>query len=114
MPMLLVGWLMLSGFVAVAANFRGRSGIGWFLISIIISPLLALILVLALPSVALPRRMRVDIYDGKARRYRRVRLDKAVNPDDLGWVGQEILSDGFCKYRGHTIYETGQVRYLAH
>ena len=109
-----VGWLLFSGIVGVAAKARGRSGISWFLISIIISPLLALILVLVLPSAALLGRMRVDIYDGKARRYRRVRLDKAVNPDDLGWVGQEILSDGFCKYRGHTIYEAGQIRSLPH
>ena len=109
-----VGWLLLSGIVGVAANARGRSGISWFLISIIISPLLAIILVLALPSVGLLGRMRVDIYDGKVRRYRRVRLDKTVHPDDVGWVGQEILSEGFCKYRGHTIFETGQIRSLAH
>jgi hypothetical protein len=41
--------LALSIIVGVAANTRGRSGFGWFLLSLIISPILAGLLVLALP-----------------------------------------------------------------
>ena len=103
----LVGWLLFSGIVGVAANARGRTGIGWFLLSVIVSPLLALILVLALPSINLRGRMRVDVYNNKARRYRRVRLDETVPPEDVDWVGQEILSEGTCNYRGSTICESG-------
>lgn len=42
-------WLVFSIVVGVAANSRGRSGVGWFLFSLILSPLLGLILVLVLP-----------------------------------------------------------------
>jgi hypothetical protein len=108
-----VVWLLFSGLIAVAAMARGRTGIGWFLIPLIISPLFALILVLALPSVTLRGRMRVDIYDGKTRVYRRVRLDETVPPEDVDWVEQEILLDGICKYRGRTICETGYVPRIA-
>jgi hypothetical protein len=42
--------IALSIVVGVAANTRGRSGGGWFLLSMLISPLIAGLLVLALPS----------------------------------------------------------------
>lgn len=45
---LIVFWFGFAIVVGVIANNRGRSGIGWFLFSIILSPLLGLILVLAL------------------------------------------------------------------
>jgi hypothetical protein len=38
--------------VAVAANTRGRSPLGWFICSVVISPLLGGLLLLALPSLA--------------------------------------------------------------
>ena len=47
---ILVGWLIFSFIVAIAAGSRGRSGIGWFILGIFISPILALILVLILPN----------------------------------------------------------------
>lgn len=48
---ILLFWLGLSVIVGVAANTRGRNGVGWFFISILISPLLAGLLVLALPRI---------------------------------------------------------------
>jgi hypothetical protein len=44
-------WLGLALVVGVAANTRGRSGIGWFFLAVLISPLIAGLLVLALPKV---------------------------------------------------------------
>lgn len=44
-------WLLFSVVVGIIASSRGRSGFGWFLLSIIISPLLSLILVALLPSL---------------------------------------------------------------
>ncbi len=41
-------WLIFCGIVAAIANGNGRSGVGWFFISVIVSPLLGLIIVLAL------------------------------------------------------------------
>ncbi len=43
-------WLGLAIIVGVAANTRGRDGFGWFALAVIISPLLAGLLVLALPN----------------------------------------------------------------
>jgi uncharacterized protein (DUF983 family) len=45
-------WLLFAAIVGVAASSRGRSGFGWFLLSILISPLLGLILVLVIPNKA--------------------------------------------------------------
>ena len=43
--------LIFDVVVGVIANSRGRSGIGWFVLSVLFSPILMLILVLALPRV---------------------------------------------------------------
>lgn len=45
-------WLAFSAVVGAAASSRGRSFVGWMLISTVISPLLGLILVLVIPSRA--------------------------------------------------------------
>jgi hypothetical protein len=44
-------WVGLAIVVGVAANTRGRSGFGWFLLAVLISPLISGLLVLALPRV---------------------------------------------------------------
>jgi hypothetical protein len=44
-------WAIFSVVIGVGANARGRSALGWFLLALLISPLLALILLLVLPSV---------------------------------------------------------------
>lgn len=44
-------WIICAGIVAAAAEGRGRSGAGWFFLAIIISPLLALVLVLVIPNL---------------------------------------------------------------
>jgi hypothetical protein len=47
---IVVFWLFLALVVAVAAGTRGRTGLGWFILSVILSPLIGLILVLVLPD----------------------------------------------------------------
>lgn len=47
---IIVGWIVFSLLPAIIAPSRGRSFLGWLLISLIISPLFGLILVLALPG----------------------------------------------------------------
>jgi hypothetical protein len=46
---LILFWLAFAVIVGVAANTRGRNGGGWFILAVLISPLLAGLLVLALP-----------------------------------------------------------------
>jgi hypothetical protein len=50
--MLLVGiiWLVLTFVIGVAAERRGRSGFGWFLLALFLSPLIAGILLAAFPD----------------------------------------------------------------
>ncbi len=48
---MVVFWLVLSAVVGVIASSRGRSGFGYFLLSVILSPLIGLILAVALPSL---------------------------------------------------------------
>ena len=43
-------WLVFSVVVAIGAAGRGRHGAGWFLLSMVISPLLAFLLLMMLPS----------------------------------------------------------------
>lgn len=44
-------WLMLfAGVVAYIASQRGRSGLNWFFISILISPLISFIILIAIPA----------------------------------------------------------------
>jgi len=44
-------WMILSIIPAVIANKKGRSGVGWFFLSLLISPILAGIIVVALGPV---------------------------------------------------------------
>ena len=44
-------WIGLCIVVAVAANTRGRSPMGWFLCAMLISPLIGGLLLLALPEL---------------------------------------------------------------
>ncbi|WP_315759339.1 hypothetical protein [Bradyrhizobium sp. SZCCHNRI2007] len=53
---ILLLWLFFAFVVGIAANNRGRSGLGWFLIACVISPLLAIVLVLALSNLRRERR----------------------------------------------------------
>jgi hypothetical protein len=46
-----VFWLLLALVVGIAAGSRGRSGFGWFILAVILSPLIGLILVLVLPNL---------------------------------------------------------------
>ena len=60
---LIILWLVLAFGVGIAATRRGRSRGGWFLLAVVISPMCAGPLLLALPD---PRAQR--IHQGKLRR----------------------------------------------
>jgi len=42
-------WLIFAVIVGIGASGRGRSGFGWFLLAVVISPLLAVVLLFLLP-----------------------------------------------------------------
>jgi hypothetical protein len=45
------GWLIGAVVIGAIASARGRSGFGWFIFSMLLSPLLGLIMVALLPSL---------------------------------------------------------------
>lgn len=45
-----VVWIVFAVLVGIAASSRGRSGFGWFLLSCIISPLIGLLVLIAMPT----------------------------------------------------------------
>jgi hypothetical protein len=45
------GYLFLAVLVGIVARGRGRSGFGWFVLAVIITPLIAFILVSSLPII---------------------------------------------------------------
>jgi hypothetical protein len=47
--MIFAAWLIFAVVVGFLASGRGRSGFGWFILALIISPILAAILLLLLP-----------------------------------------------------------------
>jgi hypothetical protein len=50
--------LFLCVIVGVAASARGRNGFGWFMLSLFITPLLAVLLVVAMPK----REQEMELY----------------------------------------------------
>lgn len=50
MIILLIFWLILCGVVAYVASGRGHSGLLFFLVSMVLSPLVGLILALVIPT----------------------------------------------------------------
>lgn len=60
---ILVFWLLLCILPAAIASSKGRSAVGWFLIGIIISPLLAAILVALLSSPAVEDRRHLELLE---------------------------------------------------
>jgi len=60
METLFLFWIGCAVIVGVAANTRGRAGFGWFLLAVVISPLLAGLLLLALPRLDAASELRTD------------------------------------------------------
>lgn len=97
-------WLVFAIVVGIAANSRGRSGFGWFILAAIISPLIALILVLVLPNLrvealAFERQQRhpapVASLGGKADRVVIDRSPKPFEPDGvLAGIPYRVVQDG--------------------
>jgi hypothetical protein len=51
---ILLGWFVFAVLVGVAAGSRGRSGFGWFILSCLISPLIGILILLAMPVLGRP------------------------------------------------------------
>jgi hypothetical protein len=52
-----ISWLVLAAIVGVAATYRGRSGVGWFFLSLAVSPFV-LVILLVMPDANIERQQR--------------------------------------------------------
>jgi hypothetical protein len=99
-------WSVFAFLVGIAASSRGRSGAGWFLLAVIISPLIAILFVLALPNlkhqalltrIAKPEALplpRAGI-GGKSTRVTVDRTPRLFEPDGIyAGVPYRVASDG--------------------
>jgi hypothetical protein len=59
-------WVVISVIVGVAGNSRGRNGAGWFFVSMLLSPVLALLLLLVFPP--LKPRESLEFNDAELRK----------------------------------------------
>ncbi|WP_274788766.1 zinc ribbon domain-containing protein [Salmonella enterica] len=64
--------LLLSVLVGVFASKRGRSGIGWFLVSVVLSPLIAFIILLVIRDIASEERAQLEAYRRKVEEEKRL------------------------------------------
>ena len=49
--LLLILWLVFAVLIGAAARTRGRNGVGWFLLAILLSPLVAGLILAILPDL---------------------------------------------------------------
>jgi hypothetical protein len=100
-------WLVLAFCVAAAANARGRNPIGWFLISVILSPLISLLLLIAFPVQAgggahnIDQELQRNIALGRSGSGRSVTPGKAVA---LTFVVAVLFLVGFYNF-GRSIWD---------
>jgi hypothetical protein len=71
-------WLALAVIVSVAANTRGRSSAVWDLLAIVISPLLAGLLLLALPRLDNGRAIFLENQNRKVSFLRSILIATAI------------------------------------
>ena len=58
MEIFVVVWIVLALMVGFAANARGRGPIAWFFLAVILSPLIAIIFLIAFPAVRADDRLQ--------------------------------------------------------
>lgn len=89
-------WLALSICIGIIASGRGRSGFGWFLIAVIISPLISLVLLLVMKNLRAEEEESVRAYKEKMRQQQedehRLELLAAISGND----GAETKQCPYC------------------
>ncbi len=80
-------WLILSIVVGIFAGTKNRSGFGWFLLSLFISPIITLILLAILPR----RGSTPDSLLGKLKEIDRLREDGVITEDEYQMKRKAIL-----------------------
>jgi hypothetical protein len=96
-------WLLFAAIVGIAASSRGRSGFGWFLLSILISPLLGLILVFVIPNKAAQAAAKTASEAQAAMKAAQAGIEPITEtthtrcPDCREWVRRDALICKHCR-----------------
>jgi hypothetical protein len=81
----LVGWLLLAAAVGWVASNRGRSGIGYFFLSLVLSPLIGLIAVLVQKDLQSDAQQTASAEEEQRREHqRRIEEIRALQPVATG------------------------------
>ena len=93
MEIFILFWLLLSAGVGYLASERGRSGVGWALLSVVTSPLLGLIIVLIARDLVVEAADRER--DEKRHREQLAALsnDRSLQPAPLAWPEEAVRTD---------------------
>jgi hypothetical protein len=85
---ILVVWIIVSILVGVAASHRGRDGVGWFGVSVLVSPLVAPLLLLVLPNLNDHRRKVTELRSSRICPHcaERINLDASI----CRWCRQNV------------------------
>ena len=92
---LILFWFVVSLLVSVFASSRNRSGFGWFLLSLIISPLITFIFLAILPkragyieTVDVPQSL-----EGKLKDIDRLKLENVITEDEYQIKRRKIIEE---------------------
>ena len=90
---LILFWFFVSILVAAYASSRNRSGFGWFLLSLIISPLITFIFLAILPKRAgnIPAPAGPQTLEGKLKEIERLRLENVLTEDEYQLKRKAII-----------------------
>jgi hypothetical protein len=70
MEIAIIIWLVLAALAAILASSRGRNGAGWFLLTLIISPIISIILLAILKDLKTAGNENTEEAAGKKRKMR--------------------------------------------
>lgn len=88
-------WFIFSIVIGIVASHRGRTGFGWFLLAILLSPVLMFILLVCLPSLKPPVSV-VTVHEGsvttRLTQLAELKASNAITQDEFDKAKAKILS----------------------
>src|SRR5262249_11216647 len=98
METIIIFWIAFAIIVGVAANTRGRNGGGWFILALVISPLIAGLLVLALPgggrlSAAPAHKEEITVVQQRDIVSGKILAHRTVTPELLDLIAQRSVEN---------------------
>ena len=81
-------WLFLCFVIAAGASSRGRSGVGWFFISALVSPIIGTIILVCLPPIGKEAPQVDDNENARLKEYIKKLEEKAVDKSEEALNGK--------------------------